>query len=157
MRRSDKEISEIDQIYKIISSAEICRIALSDDNTPYLIPLSFGFENGVIYIHTAKEGKKIEVFKKNPKVCVEFESGVKLVQSGTAACDFSFEYQSVVGFGVIELISGEDEKLFGLNKIMEHYTGKSWSIDLRKLSNTLVWKITTESLTAKRSPGKQPD
>jgi nitroimidazol reductase NimA-like FMN-containing flavoprotein (pyridoxamine 5'-phosphate oxidase superfamily) len=50
-------------------------LGLYGDDYPYIVPLSFGFEesDGVvcIYFHGAKEGFKQELIAKNNRVCIE--------------------------------------------------------------------------------------
>ena len=57
----------------IIRGSNVCRIALAKDNIPYIVPVSFGYDGESIYIHTAKEGKKINIIKNNNNLCFEFE------------------------------------------------------------------------------------
>jgi hypothetical protein len=45
MRRSDREIPGIQEIEEIIQKADVCRIALANDNIPYIVPMNFGYVN----------------------------------------------------------------------------------------------------------------
>ena len=73
MRRKDKEIKDKEVIESIIKRATVCRIALSENNVPYIVPLSFGYKDNCLYFHSAPEGRKIDIIKQNNNVC--FESG----------------------------------------------------------------------------------
>lgn len=64
MRRSDKEIKDKSTIESILNEAQVCRIALCNDNKPYIVPMNFGFKDNYIYIHSACEGHKIDIIKK---------------------------------------------------------------------------------------------
>ena len=59
MRRKDREITDRAEIEAILNEAMVCRIGLADDGEPYVVPVSFGYEDGSVYIHSAPEGKKI--------------------------------------------------------------------------------------------------
>ena len=59
MRRKEKEITDIKSIEEIINKAKVCRLALSLDDTPYVVPVCFGYNGETIYIHSAKEGQNI--------------------------------------------------------------------------------------------------
>jgi nitroimidazol reductase NimA-like FMN-containing flavoprotein (pyridoxamine 5'-phosphate oxidase superfamily) len=59
MRRKEKEITDKAVIESIILSSSVCRLALSEDNQPYIIPLCFGYEENTLYFHSAPEGKKL--------------------------------------------------------------------------------------------------
>jgi len=48
MRRKEKEITDIGEIEGIIKRAGVCRLGLVDGNTPYVIPLNFGYESKVV-------------------------------------------------------------------------------------------------------------
>lgn len=39
MRRHDKEITDKKEIESIINESNICRIALSENNSPYIVPV----------------------------------------------------------------------------------------------------------------------
>jgi nitroimidazol reductase NimA-like FMN-containing flavoprotein (pyridoxamine 5'-phosphate oxidase superfamily) len=58
MRRKDREITDQADIEAILNEATVCRIGLADDEGPYIVPLSFGYENGAVYIHSAPETSK---------------------------------------------------------------------------------------------------
>ena len=64
MRRSEKEITDKLAIEKIINASLVCRLALSDGNQPYIVPLCFGYQDRTLYFHSALEGKKIDILKK---------------------------------------------------------------------------------------------
>jgi len=80
MRRTDKEITERVLMSEIINKAQVCRLGLAMGNTPYVLPVSFGYDGQAIYFHTAPEGRKITFLAANPQVCVEFEHGVEVVR-----------------------------------------------------------------------------
>ena len=65
MRRRDKEIADRTEIDGIISSALVCRLAFADENEPYVVPISFGYDGDAIFIHTAKKGRKIDFMAAN--------------------------------------------------------------------------------------------
>ncbi len=151
MRRTDKEIGSREEINAIIRGSHVCRIALAMDNMPYIIPVSFGYDGESIYIHTAKEGKKINYFKNNNNICFEFERNVKLFKDKKNACKWTFSYESVIGFGVIHELESLEQREVGLNRIMSQYSRKKWVFGEGPLKNIRVWKIEITSITGKRS------
>jgi len=151
MRRTDKEIESREEVDEIIRGSDVCRIALAMDNMPYIVPVSFGYDGGSIYLHTAREGKKIDYFKNNNSVCFEFERNVKLIKDTNNACKWSFSYESVIGFGTIHELESLEQRAIGLNKIMVRYSGKEWVFGEDKLNDIRVWKIGVTSMTGKRS------
>ena len=151
MRRTDKEIRSREEIDAIIRGSDVCRIAMAIENVPYIVPVSFGYDGESIYIHTAKEGKKINYFKNSNDVCFEFERNVKLFRNQEHACKWTFSYESVIGFGKIHELESLEQREIGLNKIMFQYSGKDWVFGEDQLKNICVWKIEITSITGKKS------
>jgi nitroimidazol reductase NimA-like FMN-containing flavoprotein (pyridoxamine 5'-phosphate oxidase superfamily) len=151
MRRTDKEIRSREEIDEIIRGSHVCRLAMAMDNMPYIVPVSFGYDGESIYLHTAREGKKISYFKNNNNICFEFERNVKLFGDPDTACKWTFSYESVIGFGKIYELESLEQREIGLNKIMSQYSGKEWVFGEDKLKNIRVWKIEITSMTGKRS------
>jgi uncharacterized protein len=154
VRRKDKEITNRSQLDAIIRNSPVCRIALAKDNQPYLVPLSFGYDGTSIYFHTAKEGKKLEYIAANPKVCFEFEGKVKLLKNNQNSCNWSLEYESVIGYGTIQEIIKPEHKRTALTKIILHYSDTATDIPDSALADVRVWKLAIDSITGKKSPGK---
>jgi len=72
---SQKLIQDPQQIEDILAKAKFIHLALSNTETPYIVPVAFGYKENAIYLHSSREGRKIEILKKNPRVC--FEAAVK--------------------------------------------------------------------------------
>lgn len=126
MRRKEKEIKDISEIEDVISSSDVCRIAFANDNVPYIVTMNFGYSGGdnkKLYFHCARDGKKLEMIKKNNYVCFEFDTDHDLL-GGKTACGFGMSYRSVVGWGKIEIIAEDEEKKKGLNHLMSHYSDR---------------------------------
>jgi hypothetical protein len=87
MRRRDKEIKDPKILESILRKAAVCRLGLSEKNTPYIVPLNFGYRANCLYFHPAGEGRKINILKKNNRVCFEAELEVELIQA-EKACDW---------------------------------------------------------------------
>ena len=152
MKRKDKEIIPRSVIDGIIRDSEYCHLSCCVEEQPYLIPVSFGYDGETIYIHTALTGKKIDYFEKNPRVCLSFVSQAELISHPNQACDWSFNFASVIAEGIIKEVLDTEEKTSAINQIMTHYSGNDWDIPKKSLTSTRVWKITLDKLTGKRSP-----
>jgi len=64
MRRKEKEITEKSEIEDVIHKAIVCRMGLSDNNIPYIVPMCFGYKDNTIFVHGFLKGKKSTFFKK---------------------------------------------------------------------------------------------
>lgn len=151
MRRKEKEINDRTEINNIIKSAQVCRIAFARDNEPYLVPVFFGYDGKRLYFHTAKEGKKIDFLTFNNRVCFEVERNVNLIADPNKACKWSGVFESVIGYGDAVELTTPEEREYGLNQIMLHYSGKEWRYEKKALKQTKIWCVEIESMTGKRS------
>lgn len=153
MRRKEKEVLEKDLIEFVLQKAEVCRVAFSDNNQPYLVPLSFGYEPGepgFLYFHSALEGRKLDMLTLNPRVCFEVEYGCKLVRTETP-CNFTVHFASVIGFGTASIITDHARKAYGLDLIVKHYGAVPPSYEIKALSKLAVVQIKIDEMTCKKS------
>jgi len=150
MRRKEKEITEASAIEAIIKKSLVCRIALSEGNFPYIVPLSFGYRDKMLYFHGPLKGKKIDIIKKNQNICFEFDINTEIVKAEDA-CHWSMKYQSVIGFGKAVLLEDLDEKRKALDIIMSQYSDRTFQFDDAILKKLGVIKVEIESMTGKQS------
>ena len=121
---SDKEIKDKKAIESIIQRAIVCRVAFSENDVPYVVPVNFGYEDDCLYFHSAPEGKKIEMIKQNNNVCFELDIDHEVVKS-ESPCNWGMKYRSVIGFGRAFFVDDLEEKRRSLGIIVEHYSGNS--------------------------------
>lgn len=153
MRRKDREVTDITEIKAILDLCKTCHVAMIDDGKPYLVPLSYGYEmdDGILtlYFHSAKEGRKIDIWKKNNRVCFEMSDEGKLIHAETP-CNFGYYFSSVIGYGDVVFIEDEKEKCKALSKMFEQQTGKIIDFDTRQAESVCVYKIVSTDFTGKR-------
>ncbi|MFO7669555.1 MAG: pyridoxamine 5'-phosphate oxidase family protein [Bacteroidales bacterium] len=151
MRKVNQEIEDQKVLDEILSGAIICRVAMMDGDLPYIVPFNFGYRDGCIYIHSAPEGKKIDLIGKNNRVCFEVEETVEIVKKDRA-CKWSTRYRSVVGYGTIEILSDDRSKQKGLEIIMaQHGAPELIEFDPGNLKRMVILKLTIGSITGKQS------
>jgi nitroimidazol reductase NimA-like FMN-containing flavoprotein (pyridoxamine 5'-phosphate oxidase superfamily) len=155
MRRSDREITDIEEKLGIIRRCKVLRLGLAEQNQPYIVPMNFGFDykDGLLtlYLHGAKEGKKMDILNRNQQVCFEMDGEHSLI-TGENPSDYSFAYESIIGFGTGEILEKEDEKTRGLNALMRHQTGedRDYTYPEGQLRGVNVFRIRVSSFTGKR-------
>ena len=150
MRRSDKEITDKKAIEDIILQSKVCKLAVCDGNQPYIVPLCFGFKDNTLFFHSAPAGKKIDILKKNPNVCFEFEIFTQVIKSAKA-CNWGMKYKSVIGYGTAGFITDEDQKRLAFDIIMKQYTEESFSYEQALLNAAVIIKVEIQSMTGKHS------
>lgn len=152
MRRTDREVLEQEQIEAIIHKCRVCRLGFADQGKPYVVPLNFGYRDGVLYFHSADRGKKVDLLKTCPEVWFEMDRIIRMV-TGPAACEWGVQYESVMGSGTARIIEGRDEKRTALDIIMAHYSKKTYAYDSRDIDKTVVFTVTVRQMTGKANRG----
>ena len=150
MRKKDKEIKDVAAIEDVLSRAMVCRLGMCDGDRPYVVPLCFGYEDNALYFHSAGQGKKIEILRKNNDVCFEVDIDHELVK-GEQACDWGMKYKSVVGFGKAVLVEDIELKRNALDIIMRQYSEGTFEYTERAIDNITIIKVEIESMTGKQS------
>lgn len=124
MRRYEREITDCAQIEAILKKASFLTLSLLDDGKPYCVPLNFGFrvegERFTLFIHGAKEGKKIDCIK-NCKTVSFCAVGFCQLAAAPFPCAWSSFYESVCGSGTATIIGNMDEKQAALECILGKY------------------------------------
>jgi nitroimidazol reductase NimA-like FMN-containing flavoprotein (pyridoxamine 5'-phosphate oxidase superfamily) len=148
MRRKDREISDRNTLNEIIRQCKVCRIALCENGQPYVLPLNFGFDGKHLYFHSANDGKKIEIIKKNNRIGFEFDILHEIIAADTP-CEWGTHYESVVGTGIAEIIEPLQEKAKALECILGQYGGEFKEFKDSSLSSVTVIRITIVSISGK--------
>lgn len=150
MRRKDREITNKAEMEAVLKKAFVCHLGLSDGDQPYVVPMNYGYEDGHIYLHGADEGRKIEILKKNKKVCFEMETfQAEIIKGGDQPCDWGTAFRSVIGFGTAELLNTSEEKSRGLGIILKAHDDRNFSFPEEMLKMTAVIDITIQEMTGK--------
>lgn len=78
MRRFENQVHDREMIRAILDNILIVNLGINDGDYPYVVPLSFGYEMTeeqlLIYLHCAREGHKVDLWRKNPKVSLTFST-----------------------------------------------------------------------------------
>jgi uncharacterized protein len=153
MRKKESEVTDTDEIERIIKSCDVCRIAFADGNIPYIVTMNFGYcpePEKRLYFHSANEGRKLEMIRKNNFVCFEMDSDHEII-SGKKGCDWSMKFSSVVGYGYLNAVSDEIERIEGLNCLMTHYSGcDKFAFEPKVIERTTVLRLDIQEMSCKK-------
>lgn len=155
MSHPERLTADREVVADIISRSMVCRLGLCDGGRPYVVPMAFGFSDGALFFHTAPRGRKIDILRRNPNVCCEFDVDVRLVAHPEKACRWTFEYASVIADGRAVELAGDADRAAGLNAIMRQYSGRDWEYPPAAMAETAVWRVDIDSLTGKRHLDKK--
>jgi nitroimidazol reductase NimA-like FMN-containing flavoprotein (pyridoxamine 5'-phosphate oxidase superfamily) len=150
LRRSDRELTDRADIDDVINRARICHLALCKNNVPYAVPMNYGYADGCLYFHSAKEGKKIDILRSNNSVSFTIYVDERHAASD-AACKWSTKYKSVIGEGKAFLVEEPGKKEAALAIIMRHYSDREFTFDPLQLNKAVIIKVIIDSLSGKQS------
>jgi hypothetical protein len=149
MRRKDREITDREEMELILQAAPVCRLAMARDGEPYVVPVCFGYDRGSIVIHSAREGKKIEILRENPRVCVEVDLIAGPVKDENP-CAWEMQYKSVICRGVAHIVEDPGEKQKALDCILHHYGAESHPFSEKELQDVCIIRIDITEMTGKK-------
>ena len=114
MRRQNRQVTDKNEIHAIIDEIKVARLGMFDGKQVYVVPLNHGYELGegddiIFYLHCAKVGRKLEILKEHPDVCIELDGRHDLV-TADEPCDHSYYYASLIGNGTVEFVEDLEEK-----------------------------------------------
>ena len=161
MRRKDREITDLVKIEEILKKARVLHLGLSDGDMPYVVPLHYGYtledSKLTFYMHGAKEGRKLDLIRANPKAFVEIDADEALVSGGNIACKYGASYASVMGSGTAVVVEDTAEKIKGLQALMRTQTGREFDVTEQMAAGVAVIRVDIDALTAKSRPVPAPD
>ncbi|MDX9928781.1 MAG: NUDIX hydrolase N-terminal domain-containing protein [Bacteroidales bacterium] len=153
MRRKEREIIDRKTIEEILTRSKVCRIAISGSEVPQIFPMNYGYSGNTLYFHSAPEGRKIELIKRNPEAGFEIEDYYQIIPEDTS-CGWTTAYRSLMGSGRIEILTERSEKERGLDIIMAQH-GRRGSNTYRNdlLDRMVILRLSIEEISCKQSGG----
>lgn len=155
MTRREREVTDINEIIKILDKSKVLHLGLVDGDEPYVVPMNYGYvmQDGklTIYLHGAKRGRKIDVMRANPKVFFELDCDIQPFE-GDIACRYGITYASVMGKGIAEIVEDVEEKKKALSVLMKTQTGKDFEFEDKMVAFVSVIRIDVAEFTAKHRP-----
>ncbi len=153
MRRKDREITDSSRIEAFLEQQQILRVGFCDNGEVYIVPVNYGYrcQDGkyCFYFHGAKAGRKYGLARTSPKVGFEIDGNYRLL-AADSACDFSAEYQSIIGTGTLCIVQDREEKIIGLNSMMRQTSHiPEWQYEEARLNAVAVFRLDVEQLSCK--------
>jgi len=90
------------QIEIVLHREVVGRIGCHPDDTTYVVPTTYAYDGKFVYGHT-REGMKIDMMRKNPKVCFEVDTMENMSN-----------WRSVVAWGTYEELKTPEERRLGM-------------------------------------------
>lgn len=96
-----------DDVETLVKQQLVGRIGCHAKDVTYVVPISFAYDGAYIYGHTF-EGMKVDMMRKNPKVCFQVDDTTDLAN-----------WQSAVLWGEFEELAEGPERILALHKLTE--------------------------------------
>ena len=156
MRRKDREVTDQAAIQAILDKAQVLHLAMIDGDRPYVVPMHYGYtlENGrlILYLHSAKEGRKLDILSKNSAVAFVLETDVSPVSGGEIPCKYGAAYASLMGEGRATILTDPMEKAAGLTVLMKTQTDRVFPITEAMAESVAVIRVDVAACSAKSRP-----
>ena len=155
MTKRERQITDEAQIRHILDTAKVLHLGLAVNNEPYVVPMNYGYamEDGklVLYLHSAVQGKKLDMMRENPRVFFELDCDLSPFE-GEKPCQYGLVYSSVMGRGTASVVEDTAEKIKAMALLMKTQTQKDFEFNDRLVSIVAVIRIDVEEYTAKHRP-----
>jgi len=140
------------EIDDLLRKQLVGRIGCNYESEVYIIPMSYAYDGKYVYCHSY-EGKKIEMMRKNPKVCFQVDEMKDMAN-----------WKSVIAWGSFEELTNKKEKTKALKILLQRplpiissittHLGETWPFssatedDLNKIPG-IVFRISIKEKTGK--------
>ena len=123
----------------LLSACKIGRLGCVDDGEPYVVPISYVFEDGSIYSHSLP-GRKIDAMRAHPRACLQVDEIVN-----------DFEWRSVIAYGNFEEIRVPSDRRSILSKLLARFPlltpVESAMAQDAAAPDSIVFRITVDRIT----------
>ena len=134
MRRKKQVLSQ-KEVEDILHKGTSGVLALLGDNDyPYAVPISYVYDDGKVYFHSAKSGHKIDAIQRTAKAsfCVIDEDLV-------VPEEYTTYFRSVIAFGRIRIVEDDSEKRAAIEKLAIKYAPEDTAAN-RDYAISREWK-----------------
>ena len=130
-----------DECSSLLSAARYGRLGLTKGSQPYVVPMSYVYQDGKIYLHSRGKGKKVEYVTENPRACFQIDLLDKE------------RWSSVIATGIVRLSDSIEakQKMFDAftNKGQGGHGGKKFSREELERMPMTIWEIEIEEMTGR--------
>lgn len=143
-------IKDRTRIDEILRKCKICYVAMSLDNVPYVLPMSFAISGDTVILHSGKTGRMAETLQKNSRVCINWTYGDDLAwQDIRVGCSYRFKSVSVIIEGNVEFIDSYAEKEQCLKLLMGQYSERQFKFNFPAVNNVGIMKVHIDQISAR--------
>lgn len=137
LQKKEREIKDTNELLAIIKRGKYLTIALCRNNEPYIVTLSYGYDEkrNVFYFHSRQKGLKGEFIRSNPNVCATI-----IEDRGYIMNECAHGFCSVVIWGKMCFVETQEEKKHAMDVLLRHLEDNPDKIKRESLSNDAVYR-----------------
>jgi len=144
------QIKNKNETEQVIRMCRTCFLAMCDQEQPYVVPMNFALDGETVIMHSAREGRKWETMRANPRVCLTWVYGEEIAwQDYQVGCSYRVKSKSVIAEGWVEVVDDFDEKVKCMEKLMAQYSPLTFSFSRPSIENVGVFKVHIKKLEAR--------
>lgn len=156
VRRQDRICADEAVLTALLDKAPMMHVAMNDEGFPHVVPLSYGYEfvDGKLkfYFHGAASGRKVALWKKNPKVAFSVAEPGPVNFAEDPVCHTGQDFVSILGQGLMRELPLE-ERHHAVEMIMRRYSDdktKTWTFPQPMLAVMGIYEMEVTTMSAKR-------
>ena len=123
-----------DEMERLLEKYSIGRLGLTFQNESYIVPVTYKYDQGRVFFHSAKQGKKVDFIKNNSRVCFEVD-------------EYEKGWASVICYGTLNLREDIEAK----KEFSEVFLGQKPSDEQLGRMESYIGIIQIEDMTGRRS------
>ena len=150
---------DFETISAILDEAYVCHVGFSVNGQPYVVPMIYGRDAGMLYLHGSAAGRSLGTLASGDALCVTVTlvDGLVLARSGFHS---SINYRSVMVLGSAEPVEAADKE-HALKVISDHVIPGRWEnlrpLKADELEQTTVLRMEIVEASAKIRSGPPLD
>lgn len=159
-RLAKRAVWDREAVYGVLDAGLACHVGYVLDGQPYVTPTGYARVGDSVVWHGSSASKMLRRLVEGVPVCftVSLLDGIVHARSGFNS---SFNYRSVMAFGVAREIVASDEKATALEAIVERITPGRWAelrpMTAQELKATKVLSLRLEEVACKIRTGGPND
>jgi uncharacterized protein len=143
-------IESRDEMETILNEESTGYLGLAMDNQPYVVPLTYVYDQGRILFHCALTGTKLDQIRANPHVCFTVAKQTGGVVRHPQGANCNEENDSVVCYGSARIVENKLERQKLLNIFNHHFQPDAAEISLEDAEKCYAVEIKIEKMTGRR-------
>lgn len=144
------EISSKEEIEKVLIEEKVGYLGLSENNCPYVVPITYGYCEGKIIFHGNLAGKKLDIIRANPTVCFTVSRYYGKMVDHPQGAKCHSDSDSVICYGRARIIQDINEKCRMLNLFNSSLQSNVREITKEEVENCSAVEIIIEIMTGRK-------